>query len=108
MKDQLGTCHGLSKLPYMRDSRRSIGIDDYIMTIKETEGFPENNTGYKHSDRVGLGAYNVDIHGMKNGPCKYPPYMNASLYEILPYYLPLRAFTNRDIDNLFLAGKTMA
>jgi hypothetical protein len=29
-------------------------------------------------------------------------------YPILPYYIPLRAMTNRDIDNLVVIGKTMA
>lgn len=28
-----GTCHGLSKLPYIRDTRRSIGLDQFIMKV---------------------------------------------------------------------------
>lgn len=29
----LGTCHGLSKFPYIRDTRRSIGVGDFLMTV---------------------------------------------------------------------------
>ena len=29
----LGTCHGLAKLPYLRDTRRSIGLDKFILNV---------------------------------------------------------------------------
>jgi hypothetical protein len=31
----LGTCHGLAKLPYLRDTRRSIGIDKFLINVCE-------------------------------------------------------------------------
>jgi hypothetical protein len=39
--------------------------------------------------------------------CHYPSYISG-YYPVLPYYIPLRAMTNRDIDNLIPIGKTMA
>jgi hypothetical protein len=39
--------------------------------------------------------------------CPYPSYIKG-YYPVLPYYIPLRAMTNRDIDNLITIGKTMA
>ncbi len=60
---------------------------------------------YIFDDRLCIGAYGVDIHFMNS--CPYPPYIRK-YYPVLPYYIPLRAMTNRDIDNLIPIGKTMA
>jgi hypothetical protein len=38
--------------------------------------------------------------------CSYPSYIRQN-YSILPYFIALRAMTNRDIDNLIVIGKTM-
>ncbi|CAF2856831.1 unnamed protein product [Rotaria sp. Silwood2] len=100
-----GTCHGLAKMPYLRESRRSIGFDNFLMNITTISGHARNLHGYIFDDRLCIGAYNVDIHSMIQ--CTYPSYMHES-YPILPYYIPLRAMTNRDIDNLIVIGKTMA
>ena len=37
-KSVLGTCHGLAKVPYIRDTRRSIGLDGFIMKISDISG----------------------------------------------------------------------
>ena len=100
-----GTCHGLAKMPYLRESRRSIGFQNFLMNITTISGHARDLHGYIFDDRLCVGAYDVDIHPMVN--CTYPPYMKES-YPILPYYIPLRAMTNRDIDNLIVIGKTMA
>ncbi|CAF0783857.1 unnamed protein product [Rotaria sordida] len=100
-----GTCHGLAKMPYLRESRRSIGFENFLMNITTISGYARNLHGYIFDDRLCIGAYNVDIHSMVQ--CTYPSYMHES-YSILPYYIPLRAMTNRDIDNLIVIGKTMA
>jgi hypothetical protein len=47
----------------------------------------------------------VDIHFMNSYP--YPEYI-TKYYPVLSYYIPLRAMTNRDIDNLISIGKAMA
>jgi len=100
-----GTCHGLAKMAYLRESRRSIGHQNFLMNITTISGHARDLHGYIFEDRLCIGAYDVDVHGMAN--CTYPAYMGES-YPVLPYYIPLRAMTNRDIDNLIPIGKTMA
>jgi hypothetical protein len=100
-----GTCHYLAKLPYMRESRRSIGHQNFLMNITTISGRGRDLHGYIFDDRMCIGAYDADFHRMAG--CTYPSYMNK-YYPILPYYVPLRAMTNRDIDNLIPIGKTMA
>jgi hypothetical protein len=100
-----GTCHGLAKMPYLRESRRSIGFENFLMNITTISGHARDLHGYIFDDRLCIGAYDVDIHPMAQ--CTYPSYMHE-YYPILPYYIPLRAMTNRDIDNLVVIGKTMA
>ncbi len=41
-----GTCHHLTKLPYMRESRRSIGYQDFLMNITTLSGPARNLHGY--------------------------------------------------------------
>jgi hypothetical protein len=92
-------------MPYLRESRRSIGYQNYLMNLTTISGPGRNLHGYIFEDRLCIGCYDVDIHPMAG--CTYPEYMHES-YPILPYYIPLRAMTNRDIDNLIPIGKTMA
>jgi hypothetical protein len=106
MTDQFGTCHGLSKVPYIRDTRRSIGLDDFVMKVSEISGLPEQRVGYRYPDSLALGAYPVDVHGLAG--CHYPDYMHPGRYQVLPFYIPLRAMTNKRYSNLLVAGKTMA
>ena len=101
-----GTCHHLSKLPYMRESRRSIGHENFLMNVTTISGSMYNLHGYIFDDRLSIGAYSIDIHYMNS--CSYPSYIQKGSYPVLPYYVPLRAMTNRDIDNLIPIGKTMA
>jgi hypothetical protein len=100
-----GTCHYLAKLPYMRESRRSIGYNNFLMNITTITGHARDLHGYIFDDRVCIGVFLADIHSMTS--CSYPAYIRE-YYPILPYYIPLRAMTNRDIDNLIVIGKTMA
>jgi len=100
-----GTCHHLAKLPYMRESRRSIGYQNFIMNLTMITGSARNLHGYIFDDRLCIGTYPVDIHYMYT--CEYLSYQNMD-YPVLPYYIPLRAMTHRDIDNLIPIGKTMA
>ncbi|MBI5532043.1 MAG: FAD-dependent oxidoreductase [Deltaproteobacteria bacterium] len=103
--DVFGTAHGLSKYPYVRDTRRSIGVDDFVLSGKDLEGPASALTGKRFIDRIAIGVYNGDIHPMKG--CSYPGYVSSEL-QALPFYIPLRALTNRDVANLLVAGKTMA
>ncbi len=102
---ELGTGHGLAKLPYVRDTRRAIGLDGFILRFNDLSGPAKNQTGTKFADRVALGAYPADIHPLAG--CQYPDYVRSA-HDTLPFYIPFRALTHYRIDNLLVAGKTMA
>ena len=101
----LGTGHGLSKLPYIRDTRRSIGLDKFIIKYEDISGPAARRVGTTFADRVALGAYPADIHPVTTA--EFPAYVHAGA-ETLPYYVPFRALTNDALGNLLVAGKTMA
>ncbi|HEX6963864.1 MAG TPA: FAD-dependent oxidoreductase [Lacipirellula sp.] len=104
-REVLGTAHGLSKLPYIRDTRRSIGLDNFILRFSDMSGSAQQQIGTKFHDRVALGAYPADVHRLAS--CEYPPYIDRA-HDTLPFHIPLRALTNRQFKNLLVAGKTMA
>ena len=92
-----GTGSGLSKVPYVRDTRRSVGLGGFRLNSSHL------SAGLEFADRAGLGDYlYFDMHGMPG--CK-PPQPEGKLQ---PYTLPLRALTNERVGNLLVAGKTMA
>jgi len=115
------TCHALFKVPYLRDTRRSIGVNDFQLSVGHlvagVDGVSAANpTAAIPHDRIAIGAYVVDIHPLLRPPCgaagghgaaQCCHYPKARL-DTLPFFLPLRAFTNRDVSNLLVAGKTMA
>jgi hypothetical protein len=100
------TCNGVSKLPYVRDGRRSVGVNGFLLQQGDVTGkfVPDVKlTSTEFSDRIALGYYNMDIHSIKN--CQYDSYPQN---EPLPFFLPLRAFTNNKVSNLIVAGRAMA
>lgn len=99
----MGTGHGLSKLPYLRDSRRSVGLGGYVMPGSELSAVPGRVTGPVHADRVALGAYPFDFRVLPGCPA-VPEEGGVTL----PYAIPFRALTNRDVPNLLVAGRTLA
>jgi hypothetical protein len=105
-REVLGTAQGLSKLPYVRDTRRSIGLDGFVLAAAHLRGDAEALTGTRFSDRIAIGSYAVDIHPLST--CELPPYVVDNHDEPLPFYIPFRSLTNRDVENLLVAGKTMA
>ena len=103
--EELGTGHGLAKLPYVRDTRRSIGLDGFILKLADLMGPVEQQTGTKFPDRIALGAYPADVHPLAN--CEYPAFVREHC-DTLPFYIPFRALTHHKLENLLVAGKTMA
>lgn len=108
--DVFGTRHGLSKLPYIRDTRRSIGVGGFTLKFDDLIGRIEGGeldrrTGTAFHDRVALGAYPADLHPLVG--YEYPSHVLEN-HPTLPFYLPIRALTNDGFDNLMVAGKTMA
>jgi len=157
----MGTVHGLSKYPYMREGRRLIGRpaygypqgfsvweidisrrdykDDYYRqmlspktyrdlrtALSGLEAFsvisgkklPEEVTRRTRSsiypDSVGIGHYAIDFH-----PCmtKSPPEAPGNTERegerqgaglAYPFQIPLRAMIPQKIDNMLVAGKSIA
>ncbi|WP_165248225.1 FAD-dependent oxidoreductase [Paludisphaera soli] len=101
----LGTGHGLAKLPYIRDTRRSVGLDGFLLKGTDLAGSIAKKTGRRFHDRVALGAYPSDVHPIST--CSMPAYI-VSAHDTLPFYIPFRSLTNETFGNLLVAGKTMA
>jgi hypothetical protein len=101
----LGTGHGLAKLPYIRDTRRAIGLDGFVLRFADLTGPAAQRTGTVFADRVALGAYPADVHPIAG--CDMPDYCRQA-HDTLPFCIPFRALTHRELDNLLVAGKTMA
>ncbi len=102
----LGSPTGLAKLPYVRDTRRSVGLEGFVLGAGHLRGEAAARTGTRFKDRVAIGAYAIDVHPLQT--CTLPGYVTTAAAEPLPFYIPLRALTNRDVENLLVAGKTMA
>ena len=101
----LGTGHGLAKVPYIRDTRRSVGLDGFLLKGSDLAGPAERKTGRRFYDHVALGAYPSDVHALTI--CQMPAYIVRS-HDTLPFLIPFRALTNERFSNLLVAGKTMA
>lgn len=118
-----GTATGLSMVPYIRDTRRSFGLDGFVLRKSHLESpvmassnpgsydtshpHPMNSTQYsmRFFDSIAIGNYlYADVHGIAR--CSWPAYMNN--HAILPYHIPFRALTNQKYRNLLVAGKTMS
>lgn len=100
MQFEGGTSHGLAKLPYLRDTRRSArGLGGFRMLQSQLA------IAERFDDTIAIGYYNVDTH---LGHCAnpLPPYMQNT--TIRPYYIPFRALTVESVGNLLVAGKTMS
>ena len=106
-----GTGHGLAKFFYVRDTRRSVGVGGFVLTMRDLVDDGSGVTARRFVDRVGIGLYGADLHPIaKESLCKGGNYPSQvyDVPETLPFFLPLRALTNRDVANLLVAGKTMA
>ncbi|WP_373542660.1 FAD-dependent oxidoreductase [Chamaesiphon sp.] len=153
----MGTVHGLSKYPYIREGRRIIGRPSYGykdgFTIAEVD-ISRNNlldrakmpelsaaanrrleaslsgvnaldvlTGAKvtprnratiYADTVGIGHYAIDFHPcMQNSPPEAPNNRERDGArqgggQAYPFQIPLRAMIPQKIDNMLVAGKSIA
>jgi hypothetical protein len=96
--DILGTQDGLSKYPYIRESRRIIALH----TIVESEIVVSSNPGARahlFDDTVGIGHYPVDIHGEQDVP--------GAAQRTRHFQIPLGALIPGDAINLLPACKNI-
>lgn len=161
LNSPMGTVHGLSKYPYMREGRRIIGRPtftqpqgftvweadmsrtnfrgDYYRQNLSSEQFrdiwlaiggldaPALATGglsvndiqsrgraFIYPDSVGIGHYAIDFHPcMAESPPEKPGNKEREgtrrgQGEAYPFQVPLRAMIPQKIDNLLVAGKSIA
>jgi uncharacterized lipoprotein YddW (UPF0748 family) len=102
------TGHGLSKVPYTRDSRRSIGLNGFTLQSSDLVGATQSSlTGTVFSDRIGIGAYAFDIHQLNT--CTYPSYMTSMpSTNSIPYFIPFRSLTHQNVSNFLVGSKNLA
>jgi hypothetical protein len=111
LSEALGTPLGLSKVPYIRDTRRSIGFgsDGAPYVFRYGEMFD----GVEFPDSVGVGVYAADRHPSRNlnhngETCSPDTHPSGYTFYPRPFTLPMRALTHTKLTNLLVAGKTMA
>ncbi|NET78418.1 FAD-dependent oxidoreductase [Okeania sp. SIO1F9] len=155
----MGTAHGLSKYPYMREGRRIIGRrgkthpegftvaevdiakknfrDDFYLQnlapdtlhylwgavsafvppdaqINSMAEMPQRARATIFPDSVGIGHYAIDFHPcMTKSPAEAPGNseragIRRGQGSAYPFQIPLRAMIPQQIDNLLVAGKTIA
>lgn len=157
----MGTAHGLSKYPYIREARRIIGRpsygdkDGFVITevdmsrnnLKDRvkrpglsdaeykrlsarlagieaisviagdvtpEQAPTRNRSAIYPDTVGIGHYAIDFHPcMQNSPHEAPRNRErdggrSGEGQAYPFQIPLRSMIPQKIDNMLVAGKSIA
>lgn len=95
----LDTDDGFSKYPYIRESRRIVGLH----TIVEREIVVATNSGARaqhFSDSVGIGHYPVDIHGDQD--------VAGAAQSTRQFQIPLGALIPKDASNLLPACKNIS
>lgn len=97
--DVMGTPDGLSKFPYIRESRRILPLKRIVET-DIAKGGQEGARARQFTDSVGIGLYAIDIHPAE-GEDKMPP------SAALPFQIPLSALVPRATRNLLPACKNI-
>lgn len=161
LNSPMGTVHGLSKYPYMREGRRIIGrpslsqpqgftvweVDMSRANFKDSfysqnlsaeeyrnlwlavgglnapalavgrqsvEETKSRSRATIYPDAVGIGHYAIDFHPcMKNSPPEAPGNTEREgtrkgQGQAYPFQIPLRAMIPQKIDNMLVAGKSIA
>ncbi|MBS1954636.1 MAG: FAD-dependent oxidoreductase [Cyanobacteria bacterium SZAS-4] len=97
-KDVLATDDGLSKFPYIRESRRIKPIQQIIeQNIVASSNDLPRSTAFE--DTVGIGLYPVDIHGHQEVP--------GAAQQTSPFQISLSSLIPSDATNLLPACKNL-
>ncbi len=105
--NMMGTRHGLAKFPYIRCTRRIIGLNRFRLTEEcfvdtDHPGYA-NTTSCRFPDAVGIGNYAVDIH-----PPQDSIGLSPRLEKAAPFYIPCRCLGSNNVRNLLVGGKLIA
>ena len=111
----IGTQTGLPKFIYLRDTRRSMGIFNFKLTHDAMlpNKSLNNSFGIEFKDKIAMGNYPFDMHLLtESNYCenenKYPSYINYSNPNNVPFWIPFRALTNIEMNNLIVVGKCIS
>lgn len=106
-ENMMDTPHGLAKYPYLRCTRRIVGLDNFRITSREftdTRGSGYKGGGsFRYFDSVGIGSYASDVHATKISQG-----MNPHPEQPAPFYIPYRSLASRNVRNLLASGKNIA
>jgi hypothetical protein len=99
LPEVMGTADGLSKAPYIRESRRILALRRVVAEEILAEG-REGARAAHFADSVGVGWYFMDLHPAVGNP--------RSMFEpTLPFQIPLGALVPRRVTNLLAACKNI-
>jgi hypothetical protein len=96
--DVLGTKDGLSKYPYIRESRR-IKADETIVEHDIAAATTPGARARIFDDSVGIGLYPIDIHGKQDVP--------GAGQSSSPFQIPLGALVQSTVRNLIPSCKNI-
>lgn len=95
--DILDTRDGLSKYPYIRESRR-IKAETTVTEKHIGKSYNPGARAKLFADTVGIGQYPIDIHGKQ---------VAGAAQETKPFQIPLGSLIPRDCENLLAACKNI-
>jgi hypothetical protein len=105
--NMMGTATGLSMFPYVRGTRRIIGLSNFRLTERyyfETDSSEyDGGASFQFFDSVGIGNYAADIH-----PSKTSTGLSPTVHKPAPFYVPYRALGSANVRNLLVGGKLLA
>lgn len=99
-KDVMETRNGLSKYPYIRESRRIVALD----RVLEQHISKDSSKGARAKNfmsSVGIGWYQMDLHACVGNKAA------AQFAETLPFQIPLGALIPKDTLNLLASCKNI-
>ena len=96
--DILGTTDGVSKYPYIRESRRIKARR--LLTEQDIVAGANPGARARHfADSLGIGLYPVDIHGKQDVP--------GAAQSTKPFQIPASAFLQKELRNFLPACKNI-
>ena len=114
----MGTLHGLSRYPYIREGRRIIGrpsisyprgFSIYETDISQRPTDENRQRAYIFYDSVGIGHYPIDFHECIKPDTSLSPYEAEKAPSVTyPFQVPLRALIPQKVDNLLVVSKNIA
>ena len=87
-------------MPYIRDTRRSIGLDGFILKVDDLGGEPIRNKTGKSVSATGSPWVPTALISTPSLTCQTTPdYVNFG-HETLPFCIPFRALTHERYEQL--------